>query len=208
MPSTESTSKNTSKMPATTKYSRNDRQELTGLARNLRRAKRQMFLKEVEAPQTSVESFRELVTTSVMSEVIEEYLSSSSFEFTEKKLTDSPNKRDTSLKSDVHQVQEGSRAAWRSFFHRLWSLMLSTYKLYEMNTLLICILCHHSMGTQVPNVIARRSRSRPLDSRYDEWAHLFFHIIYTRTVLDLHMNTLKLLHNSLLKTSYHLFQSS
>jgi hypothetical protein len=111
MPSTESTSKNTSKMPATTKYSRNDRQELTGLARNLRRAKRQMFLKEVEAPQTSVESFRELVTTSVMSEVIEEYLSSSSFEFTEKKLTDSPNKRDTSLKSDVHQVQEGSRAA-------------------------------------------------------------------------------------------------
>ncbi|CAJ1936447.1 unnamed protein product [Cylindrotheca closterium] len=111
MPSTTSTSKTTTKVPATTKITRNERQELTGLARNLRRAKRQMFLKEVEAPQTSVESFRELVTTSVMSEVIEEYLSSASMEFTEKKLTESPNKRDTSLKSEVRQVNEGPRAA-------------------------------------------------------------------------------------------------
>lgn len=92
-------------------YSLDDRQELAGLARNLRRAKRQMFLKEVEAPHTSVESFRDLVTRSVMSDLNGSQSSffSTSTDLTEEKLAES--RPSTSLNHAFKHVVEGPRAA-------------------------------------------------------------------------------------------------
>ena len=42
-------------------YTRNEREELAKMARKLRRMKRQMLLKQVETPHSTVDSFRELL---------------------------------------------------------------------------------------------------------------------------------------------------
>lgn len=48
-----------------TSYSQEERQELLSMARGLRRMKRQMLLKQVEKPQSPVDSFRSLLARAV-----------------------------------------------------------------------------------------------------------------------------------------------
>ncbi|KAL3937098.1 MAG: hypothetical protein SGBAC_007724 [Bacillariaceae sp.] len=113
-----SLSKKTNNMQATTRYSLDERQELTGLARNLRRAKRQMFLKEVETPQTSVESFRDLVTTAVLSDLVDDTRSSShsrtsTSEFSHKEIRDAPIRRENSLRSAVLSSEDSPARSLR-----------------------------------------------------------------------------------------------
>lgn len=50
------------------KYSQEDRQELVSMARKLRRMKRQLLLNEVQAPLTSVDGFRSLITRALQAE--------------------------------------------------------------------------------------------------------------------------------------------